>query len=115
MTISAHWKDEAGIFTPLELQVIALAAGSPGECGTCGPADGRMARLGRRIGKAFALHVPTPLANARLEALRQLACRSFARSGTIGEPCAEAALAAGLSERHIETLGRLAAGWRRGR
>jgi hypothetical protein len=106
-----RWNAVSPHFTPIELQVIALAAGSPGECRSCGAADSRLRRVSRRIGQLFAIESPAPLANARLEALRQVACNSFATSGKIAAETVAAARSAGLNDRQIESLRDIAVDW----
>ncbi len=103
----ARWVDSAGIFTPLELQVIALAAGVPGECTTCGPAS-RLQPLLSPFRKWLALPTKNRLANDRLEALRKLACATFATNGRPKPQVVAAAMEAGLSPRHVEQLGKWA-------
>lgn len=107
-----QWNDAKSIFSPLELQVIALAAASPGECTTCTTHDSFMGRLRERLARLLAIHLPGPLANERLEALRLLACNSFARNGEVATPLRDAALSAGLSDRQIDSLRDLSTGWR---
>jgi hypothetical protein len=107
-----EWQDADGIFTPLELRVIALAAATPGDCTIAGPPESWIGRVARRLGRAFALHEPGPLANPHLEALRRVACASFARNGRLDEGETEAALAAGLSRLQIDNLALMATEWR---
>ena len=107
-TRDERWDAAWTVFTPVGRQVIALTAGSPRECKACHQGDGWFRRLGAFILHALALDGPAPLANERLEALRRLACASFATAGRPGEQSVAAALDAGLSPRQIEQLGRLA-------
>lgn len=106
-----QWNDAKSVFSPLELQVIALAAASPGECAST-TRDSFVGRLRERLARLLAIHMPGPLANERLEALRLLACNSFARNGDVAPPLRDAALSAGLSDRQIESLRDLSANWR---
>ena len=92
-----QWNDAKSVFSPLELQVIALAAASPGECTSSTTREGFVGRLRARFARLLAIHMPGPLANERLEALRLLACNSFARNGDVAPPLRDAALSAGLS------------------
>jgi hypothetical protein len=106
-----RWQHAEGVFTPLELQVIALAAGSPGDCRVSTTDGGLLARIGRALAKLFALHIPAGLANERLEALRRLACRSFATGGRLEQETIAKALAAGLNRLQVDTVAGIAAGW----
>lgn len=107
-----QWNDATTVFSPLELQVIALAAASPGECASCNTRDSFVGRMRERLARLLAIHMPGPLANERLEALRLLACNSFARNGEVAPPLRDAALSAGLSDRQIESLRDISSGWR---
>ena len=97
------------IFTDLERQVIALAAGSSRECApvASNPLRRGFAWLVRRL---VADGSGNLLANERLEALRRLACVSFATAGEPAEGSVRAALQAGLSAEQVESLKRLASG-----
>ena len=110
-----QWNDAKSVFSSIELQVIALAAASPGECTSCNARDSLIGRLRRRFARLLAIHMPGPLANERLEALRLLACTSFARNGDVAPPLRDAALSAGVSDRQIESLRNLSTGWRAAR
>jgi hypothetical protein len=98
----------AGSFSRTEQQVIALVASSRREC--VFDAEGSGVRLWNSL---LDLLAPDrrrrPLANHRLEALRRLACASFASAGRPGAEQLAAARAAGLTEDEIEMLNRLAA------
>lgn len=101
--------DMSILFGSTERAVIALAQRSGGrECAgvTRGPV---LRALGRLIDAVDPQHRVRPLANPRLEALRRLACASFATAGAPEERHLETARAAGLSEIEIEGLRRLAA------
>ena len=96
------------LFTELERQVIALAAGSSRECVSVSsnPARRGLEWLVRRLAGDTSAN---PLANERLEALRRLACMSFATGGQPAETSIRAALQAGLSREQVDGLRQLAA------
>jgi hypothetical protein len=96
------------LFTDLERQVIALAAASSRECILVGsnPVRRGLSWLAARlVGDGSG----NPLANERLEALRRLACISFATHGRPAETSVRAALQAGLSREQVDGLRQLAA------
>ncbi len=101
------------LFSDLERQVIALAASSSRECApvASNPLRRGLAWLVRRL---VADGAGNPLANERLEALRRLACMSFATAGSPAEGSVRAALQAGLSTEQVESLKRLASVFSRG-
>ena len=107
--VDTGWDKATDLFSRLELQVIVLAVAAGSECGN--PAEGKTpwARIGSWFDKLFAIHRPAPLANPRLEALRQLACNAFARNGAIDPGLAETARNEGFSPLQLEWLGRILA------
>jgi hypothetical protein len=102
--------DKLELFTSLEQQVIALAARSSRECVPVGSNPIRRA-FSRVVNSLAGDHSSRPLANERLEALRRLACISFATAGRPAERSIRPAVDAGFSGEQIEGLKRLASGW----
>ena len=101
--------EQLELFTDIERQVIALAANSRTKCVpvSSNPLRRVLDRLVRRLtGDSSA----NPLANERLEALRRLACMSFASGGQLAEASIRSALQAGLTREQIDGLKRLASG-----
>jgi hypothetical protein len=99
---------QATPFSRTEQEVIALAASSRRECAFIDEGPG--VRLWNRLLDLLAPeHEVKPLANGRLEALRRLACASFASAGRPTDEQRAAARAAGLTDDEIETLCELAA------
>ena len=96
------------LFTDLERQVIALAAASSRECISVAsnPLRRGLSWLAARLAGDGS---GNPLANERLEALRRLACKTFATGGRPGETNVRAAIEAGLSPEQVDGLKRLAA------
>lgn len=95
------------IFTPLEREVIALAAGSARrEC--AGSGRGPLARFAAAAVRLLTGNETRPLANPRLEALRRLVCAAFASGGRLGDRALAAAREHGLSQKQIAELARLA-------
>jgi hypothetical protein len=95
------------LFTDLERQVIALAAASSRECISVASNPVRRGLswvVSRLVGDGSG----NPLANERLEALRRLACMSFATRGSPAETSIRAALRAGVSRDQIDGLRQLA-------
>lgn len=96
------------LFTPLERQVIVLAATHAPECrrpSDTKPGKGWIASMLHRFVPDVAVE---PFANERLEALRRLTCACFASLGRPDEHVVRAALSAGLTSKHIANLNFLA-------
>ena len=85
------------LFSPLEQQVIALARRS-GSSGTPPSA------LGRVAAKLLGIRLELPLANPRLEALRQFAARVARRGHALAQTELTAFLQAGFSPAHVRAL-----------
>jgi hypothetical protein len=85
------------LFSPLERQVIALARRS----GTGGMAP---SALGRVAAKLLGIRLELPLANPRLEALRQFAARASRRRCALAQADLAAFLEAGFSPAHARAL-----------
>ena len=103
--------EQLELFTDLEQQVIALAASSSRECVPVASNPLRRG-LSRLISRLAGDSSTKPLANDRLEALRRLACVSFATGGRPAETSIRSAIEAGFSREQIEGLKRLASGLR---
>ena len=95
-------------FTPIEREVIALVARSSRECSGASAKGGPLKRFFRRLLDS-SLGPVLPLANPKLEALRRLACASFAARGLAPDPVLQAAREAGISEEQIRSLSWMAA------
>ena len=85
------------LFSPLEQQVIALARRS----GTGGMPP---SALGRVAAKLLGIRLELPLANPRLEALRQFAARASRRGNALAQAELAAFLEAGFSPAHARAL-----------
>lgn len=85
------------LFSPLEQQVIAL--GRRSETGGETPSA-----LGRVAARLLGIRLELPLANPRLEALRQFAARASRRGGALAQADLAAFLAAGFSPAHARVL-----------
>jgi PIN domain nuclease of toxin-antitoxin system len=94
-------------FTQLERQVIALAAASSWECAgvSRNPFLRFLNGLARSLDRDM---VARPLANQRLEALRRIACVSFASDGNPPADRVEHAVASGVSADQVRALSVLA-------
>ena len=103
--------EQLELFTDVERQVIALAANSSRECLSVSSSPVRRG-LDWVVRKLAGDTSGNPLANERLEALRRLACASFATAGRPAENSIRSALQAGLSREQVEGLLRLASGLR---
>jgi hypothetical protein len=104
------WDNATELFSRLELQVIVLAVAAGSECGgTQGCGQTTRSRIGGWFDKLFAIHRPAPLANPKLETLRQLACNAFAGRGKIDPVLAACAREQGFSALQLEWLGRMLA------
>ena len=96
------------LFTPLERQVIVLAATHAPECrglSDTKPGKGWIASMLHRFVPDVAVE---PFANERLEALRRLTCACFASRGRPDEQVVRAALSTGLKSKQIVSLNGLA-------
>jgi hypothetical protein len=98
------------LFSKTEQEVIALAASSRRECAFLDDEPGGV--WTRFLDLLAPERTVKPLANDRLEALRRLACASFATAGRPGEERVAAARAAGLTKDQIDTLNDIAARYR---
>ena len=107
--VDTGWENATELFSRLELQVIVLAVAAGSECGTPDGRKSLWSRIGGWFDRVFAIHRPAPLANPRLEALRQLACSAFARRGAIDPVLAETAQKEGFSPLQLEWLARILA------
>jgi hypothetical protein len=103
--------EQLKLFTDIERQVIVLAASSRRECVSVSSNPVRRG-LDWLVRKLAGDTSGNPLANERLEALRRLACTSFATDGQPAETSIRSALQAGFSRDQIEGLKRLASGFR---
>jgi hypothetical protein len=101
--------EQLELFTDIERQVIVLAASSSRECVSVAsnPARRGLDWLVRKLAGDTSAN---PLANERLEALRRLACTTFATGGRPAETSIRSAIDAGFSSDQIEGLKRLASG-----
>jgi hypothetical protein len=85
------------LFSPLEQQVIALARRS-------GSSGMPPSALGRAAAKLLGIRLELPLANPRLEALRQFAARVARRGHALAQAELAAFLQAGFSPAHVRAL-----------
>lgn len=85
------------LFSPLEQQVIALARRS-------GASGMPPSPLGRVAAKLLGIRLELPLANPRLEALRQFAVRASRRGSSLAQADLAAFLEAGFSPAHARAL-----------
>lgn len=94
----------SAVFTPIEMKVITLAAQTVMQGRPCAVS----ARFLRRFrSTVFGQRPPNPLADPQLEALRRLACYTFASGGNVSSREAEAARAAGVSQNQIDGIARM--------